>query len=165
MSSRSHETHSRRDLGLGGRTTVAPDEPGFDGQWKCVRLWSLDRAAVARRKCTVLHADTRAALHTVTAKRRRAGRAKTAKTGSRRRGTVRWRRSLLAQPVSRSSHIDKPLPLPGRHTYMGGRHSPTERGSGRLSQGSLVVQKGAWAICLLEFNEEENGFGARRTNS
>ena len=30
-----------------------------------------DRAAVARRKCTVLHADTRAALHTVTGKLRR----------------------------------------------------------------------------------------------
>ena len=49
-----------------GRGTVAPDGPGFDGQWKCVRLWSLDRAAVAWRKCTVLHADTRAALHTIT---------------------------------------------------------------------------------------------------
>ena len=71
MSGRSHETHGRRDLGLRGRRAVATDEPGLDCLWRCVRLWSLDRAAVARRRCTVLYTDTCAVLHTDTGKPRR----------------------------------------------------------------------------------------------
>ena len=158
LSGRSHETHGRRDLGFRGRRTVATDEPGF----VCLRL-CLDRAAVARRKCTVLHADTCAVLTMRRRRRRRAWRAKMAKmakTGSRRRVTVHWRCSPFAPPVCRGRATQRsPLHSPSRHSHRGGRHSLAERGCGRLSQGSLVDENGTrsaraplrgWAICSLE---------------
>ena len=58
MSARSHETVDRRDLGLGRRRNVATHKSRFDCLWVCVRLWCFDRAAVGRRQCTVLHANT-----------------------------------------------------------------------------------------------------------
>ena len=98
--------------------------------------------------------------------RQRARRAKTAKTGSRRRVTVRWRRSLFAPPVSRSNHTEKPLPLP-RPAQGQGRTTLSHRARERATQPALSLSKAAvrsarvplraWPIYSLEFNEEGSG--------